>query len=443
MKYIRKCINEAVKLPAKRDKHVSLDDIPQLTDAKHYVCDTVNKELISQCFPNNDMINYEYYIKLTKTLQSCCLHYVYNADNNSSTRGKHNKIDFSIGLSAKEDKNNAGKYIVYLCVVGYNIFGRGANGILLENVVNFNKLLNYICDKHSELISDIRLKNVSLVTNTFENDPTFYDNTGKDYVKEQIRYLPFPAGEELRHEYFKKDKIEFMSILQMEILQDMTDDQLKNLVELISRFDDVVANTGIGGELSLGSSIDRVDMLRKVMNYIYPKCNFKFNYIDIYLHIEGASSDKYKDISCLNMNVMSDMFSLRNVSKIAYDIDKFYVSSFEFYDVVCANVELYIHNCTDKRIKLMRQMFTDNLNRKSAFHKVLDYYYPNVCLVYYPKTNEICVAYANNNIFSQNVMFVSLDEMLDFIIDNASDPDAITDAEIKSELIKLFNLKFK
>lgn len=405
MKFIRK-INEAVKLPTKQNKQVSLDDIfvvnkDYLKHLREQVRNIVNEEFKNA---GNTQVKYGHDNDITSNdLKVFCLYY-------------SDPLDFSPGISVKEDPVNIGKYVVYLCVVNETI-----QYMQQRYCMSLNKFLNDICDKHSDKITDIRLVNVDIdSTGSTELNPHLnIDNPSK---------VSFP-------EYIWHNKI--YSDFMIPLSSNITDDQYDGITDYAQRFDDIVES--VNGILSIDKNMTTsncTDVLKKVMNDVLPKFKFKFNMITVDDRKIVHTTDFE---STLKKNDFLDAFNQQNISKIAYDFDMFYValSSKMVYAYIISNANLY----TQREIKVIHNIFHKNFgnvyiraSQKFTFTK-----YSCVEFGYYPKSNEICFICTNNNskVLSHERVFIPFGNVLNYIIDNANDPDAVTNAEITNGLKKI------
>lgn len=409
MKFIRK-INEAVKLPTKQNKQVSLDDIfvvnkDYLKHLREQVRNIVNEEFKNA---GNTQVKYGHDNDITSNdLKVFCLYY-------------SDPLDFSPGISVKEDPVNIGKYVVYLCVVNETI-----QYMQQRYCMSLNKFLNDICDKHSDKITDIRLVNVDIdSTGSTELNPHLnIDNPSK---------VSFP-------EYIWHNKI--YSDFMIPLSSNITDDQYDGITDYAQRFDDIVES--VNGILSIDKNMTTsncTDVLKKVMNDVLPKFKFKFNMITVDDRKIVHTTDFE---STLKKNDFLDAFNQQNISKIAYDFDMFYValSSKMVYAYIISNANLY----TQREIKVIHNIFHKNFgnvyiraSQKFTFTK-----YSCVEFGYYPKSNEICFICTNNNskVLSHERVFIPFGNVLNYIIDNANDPDAVTNAEITNGLKNIITFK--
>ena len=399
-------INETVKLPTKQNKQVSLDDIfvvnkDYLKHLREQVRNIVNEEFKNA---GNTQVKYEHDNDITSNdLKVFCLYY-------------SDPLDFSPGISVKEDPVNIGKYVVYLCVANETI-----QYMQQRYCMSLNKFLNDICDKHSDKITDIRLVNVDIDSiGSTELDPHLnIDDLSK---------VSFPK-------YIWHDKIYSDFIIPLS--SNITDDQYNGITDYAQRFDDVAES--VNGILAIDKNMttsNYTDVLKKVMNDVLPKFKFKFNMISV----DDREIVQTTDLeSTLKKNDFLDAFNQQNILKIAYDFDKFYValSSKMTYACIINNAKLY----TQREIKVIHNIFHKNFvnvyiraQQKFAFTK-----YRYVGFGYYPKSNEICFIRKSNNgkVLSPEKMFISFGNVLNYIIDNANDPDAVTNTEITNGLTKL------
>ena len=396
-------INETVKLPTKQNKQVSLDDIfvvnkDYLKHLREQVRNIVNEEFKNA---GNTQVKYGHDNDITSNdLKVFCLYY-------------SDPLDFSPGISVKEDPVNIGKYVVYLCVANETI-----QYMQQRYCMSLNKFLNDICDKHSDKITDIRLVNVDIdsIGSTELNPHLNIDNPLK---------VSFP-------EYIWHGKIYSDFIIPLS--SNITDDQYNGITDYAQRFDDVVES--VNGILAIDKNMttsNYTDVLKKVMNDVLPKFKFKFNMINV----DDRKIVQTTDLeSTLKKNDFLDAFNQQNILKIADDFDKFYValSSKMAYACIINNAKFY----TQREIKVIHNIFHKNFGnvyihaqQKNAFTK-----YRYVGFGYYPKSNEICFIRKSNNgkVLSPEKMFISFDNVLNYIIDNANDPDAVTNAEITNGL---------
>lgn len=409
MKFIRK-INEAVKLPTKQNKQVSLDDIfvvnkDYLKHLREQVRNIVNEEFKNA---GNTQVKYGHDNDITSNdLKVFCLYY-------------SDPLDFSPGISVKEDPVNIGKYVVYLCVVNETI-----QYMQQRYCMSLNKFLNDICDKHSDKITDIRLVNVDIdsIGSTELNPHLNIDNPSK---------VSFP-------EYIWHGKI--YSDFMIPLSSNITDDQYNGIIDYAQRFDDVVES--VNGILAIDKNMttsNYTDVLKKVMNDVLPKFKFKFNMINV----DDRKIVQTTDLeSTLKKNDFLDAFNQQNILKIADDFDKFYValSSKMAYACIINNAKLY----TQREIKVIHNIFHKNFGNVyiRALQKFTFTKYSCVEFGYYPKSNEICFICTNNNskVLSHERVFIPFGNVLNYIIDNANDPDAVTNAEITNGLKNIITFK--
>ena len=406
MKFIRK-INEAVKLPTKQNKQVSLNDIRIMN--QKYIKEQIHN-IMNEAFKNAS--NISRYSITTDDLKLYCLHY-------------SDPLDFSPGISIKYDDTNIGKYIVYLRIANDSI--RSTNTNPCHVYLALNTVLDNICSRNSDIISDIKLINISVKPvgfNTQINSGTNIDG---------VQTMPFPESVSKIWSDFK-----------ITLSSSITDDQWKNIIKYTQRFDDVVESVDIVVDVDEGLPISNcITILKKVINDVLPKFKFKFNsmWIDDY-HI-------MRDIvlkSTIENNELLNIFNQQNISKIAYDFDKFYVSLDHetAYVYITNNAEFYAPKYTQGEKKIIYDMFHDKFSNNIAMYALRNFT-TAVEFGYSPKLNDICFICAKKSntgkVLSSEKMIVPFDDILNYIIDNANDPDAVTGAEIINGLGKVLHLR--
>ena len=149
MKYIRKYINEAVKLPTAKRSNVSLDDI------SHANANYIKTVVIPQIF--NDAFNKNKILKLVGSPEICPVDYGYEL---LTIPSKDGQVDFSPSIVNMTPLQ--GKYIVTIALCakeGVVINDDDSNGAYIILLCNkFIKSLIRVCNtisKHNDIISDI------------------------------------------------------------------------------------------------------------------------------------------------------------------------------------------------------------------------------------------------------------------------------------------------
>lgn len=415
-------INEAVRFPARQAKLVSLTDIQTITlnSMRQYICGIINEEFKN--ITGYDIID-------LFTLKQRCLHYSnnefeYNISSNlHKHRQKDDSLDFSPGISIKPD--NTGRYIVYLyisCTTQVYLYA------------DINKFLNDICSRHSDLISDIRLKSICL--NGLTNGASLSQDVDVNDIETYIKYniISYPLSRVSCYPMNAKNVTteitnEFIIVLSSTI----TNDQWKNIIEYTLRFDDVT-NEGIECRLDINNDMtlsNTITALKKIANDVFPKFKFKFSKI----YVKNNKHDIV--ISLLKENIFSNVFNKQNISNFAHDVNKFYVKL--NYKIICeyikTNAKFYMPKCTQERKTLICNMFY-----YITYHSYI-LVHNKIDIGYYPILDKLGFIHIDDAGLSPEDMFVPIDKVLDFIIKNAINPNVVTNEDIKDCLYKLFNLK--
>lgn len=395
-------INEAVRLPSGQAKKVSLTDIQ-----------AANANYIKQQIRN--IINEEFNSCSTK-LFSALVSYFYC--NYHDTLEK--PTDFSMGMTIAEDDNH--KYVVHLCTTLTNIWNKPD----LLYAVDINNMLNDICARHSDIITDIKLNSGYNIYNMAE-----YNG--------DIGWTPYPTVKFIYNDIDGTNgttKTGMQNSLQLFISSDITDEQLHNLTEYMLRFDNVtdegVDCMFVSAKNSEYSLPNVVAVLLKFLNDVLPKLKFKFNKIMIHNEL-GINVDRIKPSDILQQQV----FDSHALTRIAYDFDKFYVSLNPFvmhkYIELDNNTEIYMQDYSPIRMSFMCRIF-----RYISHFLVPTFNKNNIDIGYYPKLNKLCFIHTKGI----NLSFISIDEVLDFIIENAGAVNSsyVTNEDINNGLKKIFSI---
>ena len=288
--------------------------------------------------------------------------------------------------------------------------------------IDINNLLNDICNRYSYLISDIKLK-------------SGYNIQWSGYGKEDIGYTPYPT---VKYMWYSGDRIntELQNDFYLLVSSDITDEQLQSLTEYMLRFDDVtdegVNCIFVSAQNSESSLKDVVPVLLKILNNVLPKLKFKFNKIMIFNNL-GINVDHIKPSDILQQQV----FDSHALTRIAYDFDKFYVSLNPFamykYIELDNNTEIYMQDYSPIRMSFMCRIF-----RYISHFLVPTFNKNNIDIGYYPKLNKLCFIHTKGI----NLSFISIDEVLDFIIENAGAVNSsyVTNEDINNGLKKIFSI---
>lgn len=409
-------INEAVRLPSGASKKVSLTDIQRTNETyiKQQICDIINEEF-------NNVTGYD-------SIQPNTLrrYFFGNCDNDDYTT----PIDFSSAIDIT--RSNDYKYIVHLCT---HVLDAQHHWMILD-VIEINHLLNYIRDRHSDLISDIQLTDA---TNVNANNSQREVTPG---IK-NIEQLPYPTS---KFKYYDDDVLKTVSrnLLVFMASPYITDEQYQGLTEYMLRFDNVTSD---GVECMLKSLADSehkyrpygvFTVLQKILNNILPKFKFKFSKIiicdDLGIDIDNAR------VKALNMQ--QRIFDPQKLAKIAYDFDKFYVE----YNFDC--ISRYIWSRSKTETEFYTQDYSSNRRSIACdmFTHISKYYVRamtrnNISIGYYPKLDKLCFIHTDNAGLSPEDMFVPIDKVIDVIIENAINPNDVSLYDIDSGLIQLFSIK--
>lgn len=313
MKFIRK-INEAVKLPTKLNTRVSLEDIRIASRGYiEYLREKV-RNIIYEEFKNADNVI------TTDDLKHCCLHY-------------SDPLDFSPGISIKDDKSCMGKFIVYLCIANDSIIA--TQGTTYHMYLKLNTFLNDICNRHSDEISDIKLINIS--------------TKSVDY---NTQLNPGTSANDMQAMSFPESANKTWNIFELPLSSNITDDQWNSIIEYTQRFDDVVESVDLmlnpNEDLPIS---DYITTLKKVINDVLPKFKFKFNLllVENYRIVRDIA---LKSTLNLKKNEFLDIFNQQSMSKIAYDFDKFYVTLDHETAYICITNNAELYTPAEKRIQL-------------------------------------------------------------------------------------------
>lgn len=416
-------INEAVRLPSGASKKVSLADISVVNEKyiKQQICSIINEEFKN--ITGYDSID-------LPVLTRMCLHYSKNEyeyyhnefvdlRQQAALFGKDDDtLDFSPGISIKPD--NTGAFIVYLCITN------NPKRTLLY--ADMNKFLNDICNRHSNLISDIRLKNICV---DVLNDGTLLS---QNVDAHSVETIPFPLSREMYYSNMIRKNVvtkiinKFTVILQLSSKY-VTNDQWKNMVEYTLRFDDVT-NEGIeccidtvkGDMTTPGTAV----ALKTLVNDVFPKFKFKFSKI----YINTFNPNYNGPIRQIKETIFSDIFNKQNISSFAHDVNKFYVK-LEYkilYEYIKTNAKLYMSKYSQEE-KILIDDALYYILRRDEFIFVQS----KIDAGYYPMLDKLGFICANNTSLSPKDMFIPVEKFIDFIFDNRYD-------DIDSIIKKFFNI---
>ena len=327
-------INEAVRLPSGQSKQVSVVDISAVNEKyiKQQICNIINEEF-------NNVTGYD-------NIQPSVLHRYFFGNCNNDDHAT--LIDFSLAVDITRDSDH--KYIVHLCT--HLLDAQHYETILY--VTELNHLLNDIRDRHSDLISDIRLTDALDKADNFRG----YYNVTHDI--KNIEHLPYPT---FKINYYNKGvaKTKSCNLLVFMVSPSITDEQLQGLTEYMLRFDDVTSD---GVECMLKSFADSghkyrpydvFTFLSKIINDVLPKFKFKFSKIVI-------DDDLGIDIARIkSSNMQQRVFEPQKMANIAYDFDKFYVeykfdciSKYIYSEI---DVDFYTQGYSEEQRALTCEMF--------------------------------------------------------------------------------------
>lgn len=408
-------IDEGVRLPSGQTNRVSLADIQRTNETyiKQQICDIINEEF-------NNVTGYD-------NIQPSVLRRFFfgNCDSDDCTT----PIDFSSAIDITRDSGY--KYIVHLCT---HLLDAQQDWLILY-ATEINHFLDDICDRHSDLISDIRLTDALDKADNFRG----YYNVTHDI--KNIKHLPYPT---FKINYYNNGVLKTAScnLLVFMVSPSITDEQLQGLTEYMLRFDNVTSD---GVECMLKSlanyghkyrPYDVFAFLSKIINDVLPKFKFKFSKIVI-------DDDLGIDIARIkSSNMQQRVFDPQKMTNIAYDFDKFYVEyKFDYiskYIYSEIRVDFYTQDYSQEKRALISEMF-----------RYISHYleYPehmmtrnNIGIGYYPKLDKLCFIHTDDTNLSPEDMFVPVDKVIDFIIENAVDKTWVTHDDIDDGLKKFFNI---
>lgn len=441
-------LNEAFRLPIGKNKSqnkVSLEDIHRANANYMEAMKALKKKIISNIQNEFIMASRTDPYVFEHVLSQYCLHYY------------GSKFDFTPGIRVVDSLND--KPIVYLYV---------EDCLRTEYFAKFNDFLNNIQAKYSDLISDIRLQTIGIDYRFGVFVSGSIIKRGKikaRNIEKYIVHVPFPykamsytASDDTvtpRTPYpvklYPKPIKEIINSFTIEMLPYITTKEYwKGAVEFAARYDDV-AEEGVYCALQMKKfdTLSNINNALKIaINDSFPKFNFKFSNIYIWI------VDPCIEMINLTTNIWLDIFNLQNVLKIAYDFDKFYVT-LEWTNVeksLATSVKCFLRCCTPERIAVAAKIF---------------YYMYTICFTscmgvnngntngfsfgYYPKRYEfgfMTIEPVTDSIYplseyspgGEMTSFVSLDEIIDRVINDVNDISAITENEMKNEIIKIFNI---
>lgn len=401
MKYIRKYINEGVKLPSSEQRKVNFNDIKSANES--YIKDVIIPDIINDAFNTSEMYSILNELAANAILIVCCPY----------TGSKQFERDFSPNIVNIVNVGNT--YEIHFGV--FNITSYLYDNTKIMSLLNaFNSTLNKICEENSEYISAIKLVNVDCSR-----------NGGKGYGRRMVKYAmdynneykTFTKNELLDIvDSCKKTTYPINSSMYMNILFLPVNIDKPNRVDMYSEIHNYTSRYTLGNDIIIDCDQDK-------NSYTTNTSALTLNYMKNVMHeFLGANIKAHAIEFSAGFECMVDWPWSTDVLQYAQSEDNFYIK-YSIHCMVKYSMKKSKYPATptlDTNNKLVNDILHDLfavMMEEYSSTKMLPYNEPIYSMqyvVYYPKTNDFYLTNISDDYDNKVDTFTPISKIVNKVI---------------------------